>query len=50
MVFWAQATTGDYVRLKENFIQRYIVERTDKAETRPEEQSEKTELSEEFME
>ena len=50
MVFWAQATTGDYVRLKDTFIQRYINERTDKAETRPEEQSEKIELSEEFME
>ena len=50
MVFWVQATTGDYVRLKDTFIQRYINERTDKAETRPEEQSEKTELSGEFME
>ena len=29
--------------LKETFLKRYIVERTDEAETRPEEQSEKTE-------
>ena len=29
--------------LKETFIKRFIVERTNKAETRPEEQSEKTE-------
>ena len=29
--------------LKETFIKRYIVERTNKAEIRPEEQSEKTE-------
>ena len=29
--------------LKETFIKRYLVERTDKAEIRPEEQSEKTE-------
>ena len=29
--------------LKETFVMRYIVERTDKAERRPEEQSEKTE-------
>ena len=30
--------------LKKTFIKRYIVERTNKAEIRPEEQSEKTEL------
>ena len=29
--------------LRETFIKRYIVERTNKAETRPEEQSEKAE-------
>ena len=36
--------------LKESFIKRHKVERTNKAEIRPEEQSEKTELSGEFME
>ena len=36
--------------LKETFIKRYIVERTNKAELRPQAQSEKTELSGEFME
>ena len=36
--------------LKETFIKRYIVEKTIKAEIRPEEQSEKAELSGEFME
>ena len=36
--------------LRETFIKRYIVERTNKAEMRPEEQSEKAELSGEFME
>ena len=36
--------------LKDTFIIRYIVERTNKAEISPEEQSEKTELSEELME
>ena len=36
--------------LKDTFINRYIVERTNKAEISPEEQSEKTELSEELME
>ena len=36
--------------LKETFIKRYIVERTNKAELRPEEQSEKAELSGDFME
>ena len=30
--------------LKETFIKRYTVERTNKAEIRPEEQSEKTEI------
>ena len=37
------ATTKDYIRLRETFIKRYIVERTNKAEIRPEEQSEKAE-------
>ena len=36
--------------LKETFIKRYTVERTNKAEIRPEKQNEKTELSGEFME
>ena len=31
--------------MKETFVKRYIVERTDKAEIRPEEQNEKTESS-----
>ena len=40
----AQSTTKDSVRAKrEIFIKRYIVERTNKAEMRPEEQSEKAE-------
>ena len=44
----AQSTTEDYIRaiisgLKEIFIERYIVERTSKAETRQEEQNEKME-------
>ena len=34
---------------KETFIKRYIVQRTYKAELRPEEQSEKAELSGEFV-
>ena len=37
----AQSTTKDYVR--ETFIKRYIIEGTNKAEIRPEEQSEKAE-------
>ena len=36
--------------LRETFIKRYIVERTNEAEMRPEEQSKKAELSGEFME
>ena len=36
--------------LKEAFIKRHIVERVNKAEIRPEEQSENGELSGEFME
>ena len=35
--------------LKETFIKRYIVERTNKAEIRPEEQSEKAESCEENL-
>ena len=42
-VFRAQATTMDYIRAEGDFIKRYIVERTNKAEIRPEELSEKTE-------
>ena len=33
----------DYIRAKETFKKRYIVERTNKAEIRPKEQSEKAE-------
>ena len=36
--------------LKETFLKRYRLQRTNKAEVRPQEQSEKTELSGEFME
>ena len=36
LVFWAQSTTADYIRAS-------LVERTDKAEIRWEEQSEKAE-------
>ena len=36
--------------LRETFIERYVFERTNKAEIRPEEQSEKAELSGELME
>ena len=36
--------------MRETFIKRYKVERTNKAEIRPEEQSEKTKFSGEFME
>ena len=45
MVFRAQSTTRDYivVRLKETFVKRYIIERTNKAEIRREEQSVKKE-------
>ena len=35
---------------RETFIKRYVVERTSKAEIKPEEQSEKAEFSGEFME
>ena len=34
---------------KETFTKRYVVKRTNKAEIRPEEQSESRELSEEFI-
>ena len=36
--------------LKETFIKRYIADRTNKAEIRPEEQKEKAELLGKFME
>ena len=42
----AQSTTEDYIRaegLKKTFIKRYLVDRTNRAEIRLEEQSEKTE-------
>ena len=35
--------------LKETFVKRYIVERTNKAKIRPEEQSKKTESCEEIL-
>ena len=38
-----QSTTKDYVRTEGDFHKRYIVERTNEAEIRPEERSEKTE-------
>ena len=41
---------GSISGLKETFLKRHTVERTKKAELRPQEQSEKTELSGEFME
>ena len=61
MVLRAQSTTEDYIwatttrviisKLKKTFIKSYRVERTNKAEIRPEEQSQKTrELSGEFIE
>ena len=36
-------------RLEETFLKRYIVERTNTAEIRPEEQSEKAESSREYL-
>ena len=40
----AQSTTKDYIRAEgETFIQKYVAERTNKAEIRPAEQSEKVE-------
>ena len=60
-MFWAQSTTRDYIRAEGDFIKRYVVERTSKAEIRPvertskaeirpEEQLESGELSAEFVE
>ena len=44
MVLLAQSTTQDYTRAEGDFCKDiYIVERTSKAEIRPEEQSEKAE-------
>ena len=43
MVLYAQSTTKDYIRAEGDFVKRYITERTNKAEIRPEEQSEKAE-------
>ena len=40
---------GSILGLKETFINRHMVERTNKAEIRPEEQSEKTETCEENL-
>ena len=42
-MFLTKSTTSDQGGLKETFIKRCIVERTNRAEIRPEEQSEKTE-------
>ena len=42
LVFRAQSPQGIISGLKETFIKRHTVERTNKAETRPEEQSQKT--------
>ena len=43
-MFSAQSTTTDYIRAEGDFHkERYIAERTNKAEIRPEEQSVKTE-------
>ena len=43
-MFLARPTTGDYIRVEGDFRKEiYIVERTNKAEIRPEERSEKTE-------
>ena len=39
----AQSTTKDYIRTEEDCHNRCIVERANKAEVRPEEQSEKAE-------
>ena len=39
----AQSTTKDYVGAKGEFHERCLVERTNKAEIRPDEQSEKAE-------
>ena len=43
MVLYAQSTTKDYIKAEGDFVKRYITERTNKVEIRPEEQSEKAE-------
>ena len=44
MLFLAQSTTRDYIRVEGDFYtEMYIVERTNKADIRPEEESEKAE-------
>ena len=44
MVLYAQTTTNDYIRAEGDFNKEiYIVERTNKAQIRPEERSEKAE-------
>ena len=48
MVLSAQSTTKDYIRAEGDFHKRYI-ERTNKAEIRPEEQSEKAESCQENL-
>ena len=50
MCFEPSQPLGIILGMKETVIKRYMVERTNKAEIGPEEQSEKTELSGEFME
>ena len=49
MVLQAQSTTKDYIGAEGDFIRRYIVERTNMAEIRPEEQSEKAESCQESL-
>ena len=41
LVLYAQSTTKDYIRAEGDFYKRCVVERTNRAEIRPEEQSEK---------
>ena len=44
MAFLAQSATKEYVgasRLRETFLKRYIAERTNEAEIRPEQETEK---------
>ena len=49
MVFKAQSTTKMITGLRETFMKRYIVERANQAEIKPEEQSEKAESSRENL-
>ena len=49
MVLKAQTTTLDYIRAEKDVQKRYILERTNKAEIRPEEQSKKAESCKENL-